>query len=234
MNIFKRKTKSDFLAEYNEMNSLEAEMKHKIHQYYDELIANFDINKYYKSKSNHNLDFEVGSVVIPNIFDLRFSSTNKWDGGINSLLTSGGAEMVSYKHNIAETIRSFYCKITDIVVERTFVDDLVNNFLNTYDFQESKLNEKNIIDFYRKNILNFSSNKIFDHDGLYVSVFFDTLNFEFNPEWSLNVFSFLNLESQDGYATLKKWNEAYSIRQKINSLNDEKYKLNNELKLLLS
>jgi hypothetical protein len=209
------------------INKLESE----IYQWYDEYIKTFDINEYYKLRTGVDLDFAEGDIVILNKYGLRMDSNNPWDVGAKLLLRRGGYD---YDKNPAP----LFCKITKIYVDKSYLIELVDKFFDSYNYDEILSLNNNIVNIYNvwlekrgRDHTKYShrpidySNSIFEYNCLYVGATFETINYDFQPNWGLNIFSFLNSTSEEGKLTTETWREIHDINVKIEELNKKEKEL---------
>jgi hypothetical protein len=222
-----------WINKQHEVRGKTSQLRKKINEWYDTLCEGFNINEYYRLRTGVDLDFTEGDMVILNKYGLRMDSSNGWDGGANILLSRGGA-------NADENPAPLFCKVKKVFVDQCYVGEIVDKFFESYTDDEILSWDNDIVDIFkvwlerrRRNYPHPAeahkpvdySNSIFDYYGLYVGVSFEVIDWDFNPSWSLNVFSFLNATSEDGQATAETWREVYETNVKIEELNEKQDKL---------
>lgn len=204
----------------------------EIRDWYEQEISKFNIDGYYLHKTDRRLDIKVGDTVIANRYALRKDSKNFWDGGANILISEGGN--VYY-----ENPKPLLYKVTDIYVDSSYVEELIDKFLNAFsDDYLIESGKDKIVDFYKFWLKNYRNNSRFDEkknlttfNGLYVGV--KIQSDEFQPKWGLNIFSFLNVESTHGLQTKNIWTKQYENNEKISKLKQEIKEIEKENSLLI-
>ena len=194
-------------------------LRKEIYEWYDNVAKEININEFYYSKTNRMMDFGVDDTVVLNYYGLRHDSSNGWDSGAMAVVNRGGG---SYEPNP----KPITCKITKIYVDLSFVGDLIDKFTEKYSYDEIKSWDCSIVNCYQIWLERRYNNstpyrEIMGKYGLYVTARFDVIDYDFQPKWGLNIFSFLNVESDDGKITLDTWDEVYKANIKINELKEK-------------
>ena len=137
----------------------------------------------YKMKEQEGLQIKAGDEAVVNIYNLAKDSRNGWDGG------AGVYSDFIPKDNKLQGVK---VKITEVYLDRSFTDELVDRFLNKYSVQELKKMTYNgsmawqsFCDFTNRR----GGNSIFGRFGFYWAAKFQT-RIPFQPKWGLNINSF--------------------------------------------
>ena len=202
-----------------------SELRSQIFDWYNEFAKGFNIVEYYYSRTDRMLDFGVDDIVVLNHYGLRFDGSNSWDGGTNALINRGGSE---YNKNP----KPITCEITKIYVDTAYSFELIDKFFEQYSYDELKSLDISIVDLYKiwlekrnKRLGGGSTNTIFDIYGLYVTVKFNVIDYDFQPKWGLNIFSFLNINSEEGTQTQDTWQLIYETNINIDMLREKEQEL---------
>ena len=198
-------------------------LRKEIYDWYNALAKTLNINEFYYSKTNRMMDFGVDDTVVLNYYGLRHDSSNGWDSGAMAVVNRGGG---SYEPNP----KPITCKITKIYVDLAYTDEIIDKFFEKYSYDELKSWDSNIVDCYKvwleKSYTNSTPYKeIMGKYGVFVTAYFDVIDHDFQPKWGLNVFSFLNVESDEGKLTLDTWSEVHKYNTVINELKEKEDEL---------
>lgn len=160
-------------------------------------------------------DLKEGDEAILNIYCLGKDGYNGWDGGPNSL--SGHMPEADRKNPII-------IKVTSVVVDTSFANELIERFYTNHDTQvlETALENNMIVHYYTNWINNKrqSYRPIGDITGLYWTVNFDT-DSSFKPKWGLNSNSFLAKGTPEFDLTLQIWSEEIELAKEQRRIQEE-------------
>lgn len=172
-------------------------------------IVKFYANELDKQPTHINVDDEV----VLNIYNLVKYARNGWDGGPSSL-----AKLIKDKEAITG-VPEFVIK--DIYVDFSLSNERIENYIDsiddrTVDFVFKQI-DNSLESLYKTYCSKRESNPCFDLFGLYKTATF-TSSYKFQPNWGLNVNSFLKKDSPAGKQTIKIYHRQLkesAIRKKI-------------------
>lgn len=182
----------------------------------DQWAAEFHIPEYLSGQDYPEL--RIDDIVIPNKYGVIKDSSNAWDSGATGIITYAG------------TKAPFTCKVTGIRVSTGHAKDCVDQLLDHATFKYDS--DEEMIKWFELHMDGHHHENFTDNRGLYVEVFFDTIDIDFQPIWGLNVFSFLPIDSEEGKKTHDTWKEIYLndvLRQKLREQEDALIDDNNKL-----
>lgn len=177
----------------------------------EKLIGEF-IDSIKDNMNNSGCHLNPGDTAILNIYELDYACKNGWDSGPSAILK-----------NISEDVRRkpLKVRITNVKISRSYYTDNLDRFFNKYygPYIKKMIDNGELIEIFK----DFMSDKLWSENyGLYWDVFFEPINFEFNPVWGLNSGSFL-LEGTNGASiTESYWIEHGEILSKWDEINNEK------------
>lgn len=144
-----------------------------------------------KMKEQKNLRIKAGDEAVVNIYNLAKDSRNGWDGGAGVYL-----DFIP-KDNKLQGVK---VKITEVYLDRSFTDELVDRFLDKYTTQELKKITYNgsmawhgFCEFTKGR----AGDSMFGRFGFYWAAKFQT-RIPFQPKWGLNINSFF-AKGEKGY-----------------------------------
>ena len=167
----------------------------------------------YKMKEKEGLRIKAGDEAVVNIYNLAKDSRNGWDGGAGVYLDfiPKGSKLQGVK-----------VKITEVYLDRSFTDELVDRFLNKYTTQELKKITYNgsmvwqgFCDFTNKR----AEGSMFGRFGFYWAAKFQT-RIPFQPKWGLNINSFF-VKGEKGYDETLELVKLEDKREKIQKEKDQ-------------
>lgn len=138
-----------------------------------------------------SLQIKAGDEAVVNIYNLAKDSRNGWDGG------AGVYSDFIPKDNKLQGVK---VKITEVYLDRSFADELVDRFLNKYTVQELKkmtYNGSMVWQSFCDFTSSRSDSSIFGRFGFYWAAKFQT-RIPFQPQWGLNINSFF-VKGEKGY-----------------------------------
>ena len=222
----KRKERNDRIKKEN---GFRKEMRKQINEWYEKMASEFNVCEYYRTRTGIDFDIAVDDIVVLNHYGLRFNSANSWDGGAPCLLARGGC-------NGDENPAPLLCKITSIGIETLPASDIIDMFFETYSYKQMLSWDNDITAVYQvwlenkrkcygdREIVGYTK-QIIDIYGLYPVVRFDVIDFDFQPNWGLNLFSFLHISCEEGQQTMETWRAVHDCKAKIEELHEKEEEL---------
>lgn len=168
-----------------------------------------------------DLHIKVGDRVVVNKYELLSKhSGNGWDTGARALCG------MYYKFN-EDHYGPIYAKITNIHVSDSYFWEQVDKFLENLGYNwmgyHNPPRDEELLKYVGSRFKNWFDKRrmlsMSDNLGFYLDASFQLENVDFKPQWGLNVYSFLQVDSEEAKKTIDAWEmgkELYELRQEFN------------------